>query len=413
MSKLSEMIARLCPNGVEYKKLGEICEVKTGGEPPVNAVKGKMPSGDNIYPIYANGIGDNALWGFSKEAVIKRNAVTFSSIGTIGHPIIREANFTPIIRLKVIYPKNEQILSLGFLKYVLEVTDFKQQKSSLPNVNASMIKAILIPLPPIEIQREIVQMLDNFANLTAELTAELAKRKKQYEHYRDMLLNFTGGGRYDKFGSECASPRIEWKRLGEVIMSLKTGLNPRQNFKLNTPASTCPYVTGKDVFNNTINVSDRTDLIESSVVELINRRACIENGDVLFASTGTGTVGRMALVSNYNNDWSVSETMYCLKPKQEKILPKYLMFVLTSSGVISQYEPKISKGSVPHLKVADLLNVKMPLPSLKGQKRIVAILDRFDSLCNSLTEGLPAEIALRKKQYEYYRDKLLSFKEAS
>ena len=121
----------------------------------------------------------------------------------------------------------------------------------------------------------------------------------------------------------------------------------------------------------------------------------------------------MALVSNYNNDWSVSETMYCLKPKQEKILPKYLMFVLTSSGVISQYEPKISKGSVPHLKVADLLNVKMPLPSLKEQKRIVAILDRFDSLCNSLTEGLPAEIALRKMQYEYYRDKLLSFKEAS
>ena len=94
-------------------------------------------------------------------------------------------------------------------------------------------------------------------------------------------------------------------------------------------------------------------------------------------------------------------------------MSKYLMFVLTSGGVISQYEPKISKGSVPHLKVVDLLNVKIPLPPLAEQKRIVAILDRFDALCNSLTEGLPAEIALRKKQYEYYRDKLLSFKEAS
>jgi type I restriction enzyme S subunit len=177
--------------------------------------------------------------------------------------------------------------------------------------------------------------------------------------------------------------------------------------------STCPYITGKDVFNNTINVSERTDLIEPSVVALINKRACIENGDVLFASTGTGTVGRMALVNNYNNDWAVSETMYCLKPKKDKVLSKYLMFVLTSSKAVGQYEPKISKGSVPHLKVADLMNIEIPLPPLAEQERIVAILDRFDSLCNSLTEGLPAEIALRKKQYEYYRDRLLDFEKAS
>jgi type I restriction enzyme S subunit len=144
-------------------------------------------------------------------------------------------------------------------------------------------------------------------------------------------------------------------------------------------------------------------------VELINKRACLENGDILFASTGTGTVGRMALVSNYNHNWAVSETMYCLKPNREKVVAKYLMFLLTSSSVVGQYEPKISKGSVPHLKVADLLNVEIPLPSLEEQERIVSILDKFDSLCNSLTEGLPAEIELRKKQYEYYRDKLLSF----
>ena len=194
------------------------------------------------------------------------------------------------------------------------------------------------------------------------------------------------------------------------MKSLKTGLNPRQNFKLNTMTSTCPYVTGKDVYGNKINVSDKTDLIDAEVVTLINKRACLETGDVLFASTGTGTVGRMAIVENYQNDWAVSETMYCMKVNRAMILPRYLMFALTASDAKRQYEPKISKGSVPHLKVVDLLRVKLLLPPLAEQERIVKILDKFDKLCNDLTSGLPAEIAARKKQYEYYRDKLLNFK---
>ncbi len=179
---------------IEWKKLGEICDVKTGGEPPLDAIKGKLPIGGNVYPIYANGIGDNALWGFSADTVINRDAVTFSSIGTIGHPTIRKAGFTPIIRLKVIYPKDEQVLCLGFLKYVLEVIEFKQQKSSLPNVNASMIKSIAIPLPPLAEQKRIVAILDRFDSLCNSLTeglpAEIALRKKQYEYYRDKLLSF-------------------------------------------------------------------------------------------------------------------------------------------------------------------------------------------------------------------------------
>ena len=180
--------------------------------------------------------------------------------------------------------------------------------------------------------------------------------------------------------------------------------------KLNTKESVCPYVTGKDVFDNTINITDRTDKIEPNVVALINKRACIENGDVLFASTGTGTVGRMAIVCDYHGDWAVSETMYCLKPQCKFVLSKFLMYSLSSSNAVGQYKPKISRGSVPHLKVDDLLNVKIATPPLAEQKRIVTILDKFDALCNDETAGLVAEIAARKKQYECYRDKLLTFK---
>ena len=199
-------------------------------------------------------------------------------------------------------------------------------------------------------------------------------------------------------------------RLGDTIISLKTGLNPRQNFKLNIEGNNLPYITGKDIFGNKINVSDKTDRIDQKTVNLINKRACIENDDLLFASTGTGTVGRMAVVYDYANQWAVSETLYCLKPKKDLVLPKFLLFFLSCSDAKNQYEPKISKGSVPHLKVADLLNVAVALPSLNEQNRIVAILDKFDALVNDLSQGIPAEIEARKKQYEYYRDKLLNFK---
>ena len=130
----------------------------------------------------------------------------------------------------------------------------------------------------------------------------------------------------------------------------------------------------------------------------------------MFVSTGTGTVGRMALVENYQNDWAVSETMFMLKPNHSIIESRYLMFVLTSTHSKAQYEPKISKGSVPHLKVNDLLSVSIPVPPIAEQHFIITILDRFDTLCNDITNGLPAEIAARQKQYEYYRDKLLTFK---
>ena len=205
-------------------------------------------------------------------------------------------------------------------------------------------------------------------------------------------------------------PKDEWLSVRDTIVSLKTGLNPRQSFKLNVGGDK-PYITGKDIFNNSINVSERTDLITDDVIELINKRACLETNDVLFASTGTGTVGRMAVIDNYDNSWAVSETMFCLKPKAEVIHPYYLMYALYTQSSRNQFEPKISKGSVPHLKVVDLLDVKIPVPDMREQKRIIGLMRQFDLLCNDISSGLPAEIEARQKQYEYYRDTLLTFKE--
>ena len=150
-------------------------------------------------------------------------------------------------------------------------------------------------------------------------------------------------------------------------------------------------------------------MINDDALKLINKRACLESGLLLFASTGTGTVGRMAIIDKYKNDWAMSETLYAIKTK-EILFPKYLMHCLYSDNIRSQFEPKISKGSVPHLKIADLLNVIIPLPSISEQQRIVSMLDRLETFATNLQNDLPAEIDARKLQYEYYKEKLLTFK---
>ncbi|MBQ5921553.1 MAG: restriction endonuclease subunit S [Selenomonadaceae bacterium] len=115
----------------------------------------------------------------------------------------------------------------------------------------------------------------------------------------------------------------------------------------------------------------------------------------------------------FNFNLQFTETIFCLKPKKSVIHPYYLMYALYTQSAKNQFEPRISKGSVPHLKVKDLLEVKIPVPNMKEQKRIINLMRKFDSLCNNISQGLPAEIAARQKQYEYYRDKLLTFKKLS
>ena len=412
MSKIEEMIAKLCPNGVEYKTLGEIAidvyrgsgitrdQITESGFPCVRY--------GEIYTTYGihfdKCISHTNLCDITSPKYFEYGDILFAITGENIDDIAKSTAYVGKDKClaggDIVVLKHKQ--NPKYLAYVLSTTDAIKQKgkgkvkSKVVHSSVPAIREIKIPIPPLEIQEEIVHILDKFTELTAELTA----RKKQYEFYRDQLLSF---------GKVSPPLTLSYFFIKDVISSLKTGLNPRQNFKLNEEGSSLPYITGKDIYGNKINISTKTDLISKTTVELINKRACIENDDLLFASTGTGTVGRMAIVTNYDKDWAISETLYSLKPKKEFILTKYLLFILNSNDSKSQYEPKISKGSVPHLKVADLLNVKIPVPSLAEQERIVGILDRFDTLVNDISQGIPAEIEVRKKQYEYYRDRLLTF----
>ena len=417
MSKLSKLIAELCPEGVEWKKLGEVCEIVSKikwSDTDNDAkyvyvdlssvdIKSHQISNDYIIdkdtaPSRAQQIirTDDVLFGTTRPTLMRYCLVPKTLDGQIcstGYCVIRSKK--ELVLARWIY---HMISSNGFAAFVNE----RQQGAGYPSISDKVLFSFEIPVPPLPVQEEIVRILDMFTTLEAELEAELDCRKRQYEFYRNQLLSFEGE----------RSEGVKWMKLGGAIISLKTGLNPRKNFVLNEDGSDKPYITGKDIFNNRINVTEKTDLINDETVRLINKRACLESGLLLFASTGTGTVGRMAVIGQYNNDWAMSETLYAIKTK-EVLNPKFLMHCLYSECVKSQFETKISKGSVPHLKVVDLLNVQVPVPPLSEQHRIVSILDRFEALTTDLQSGLPAEIEARRKQYEYYREQLLTFKRKS
>ena len=223
------------------------------------------------------------------------------------------------------------------------------------------MKDLVMPLPPLPVQREIVRILDNFTELTKELTM----RKKQYEYYRDNLLTF---------GDE-----VEWKTLGEVL-KIKNGKDYKKFNQGNIPV----YGSG-------------------GIIAYINTYA-YNKPSVLIPRKGS--IDKLYYVDK--PFWTV-DTIFYTEIFTDIIISKYIFYYLQREQ-LSQYN---IAGGVSSLTQTILNKIKIPLPPLEEQQRIVDKLDRFDTLCNDISKGLPAEIESRQKQYEYYRDKLLSFKEIS
>lgn len=268
---------------------------------------------------------------------------------------------------------------------------------SQTNINSQIVKKIRIPIPPLSVQTEIVKILDALTALTSELTSELTLRRKQYEYYREKLLSEEELG---KVGGE-------WKNLKDVLINLRTGLNPRNNFKLNTDGAESYYITVRELDSVNIKITDKTDKISNQAREIIDKRSKLNIGDILFS--GTGTIGKTAFISELPRNWNIKEGVYALTVNQEIIKPMYLLRLLQSEITKKQINNFVMGSTVKSISMADLKKVKILIPSLEEQQRIVSILDKFETLTNSITEGLPLAIEQSQKRYEYYRELLLSF----
>ena len=379
MSRLDELIAELCPNGVEYIPLGEV--LKNNNAP--NSISKKYYKENGDIPI----IDQSQVYiaGYTDDE---------SAVPPI-LPCIIFGDHTRVVKYadrkfaqgdsgtKVFIPVTED-LNTKYIYYAFCNIDIQSRGY---NRHWTIAKNIKIPLPPLPIQQEIVRILDNFTELTAELTA----RRKQYEYYRDLLL------------TDLNEDTVKWISLKECTL-------PTSNIKwsLEDESTTYKYIDLTSVDRELHYITETQEINKNNAPS--RAQQIVKAGDILFATTRPLLKRYCLIDSEY--DGQICSTGFCvLRANTDIVLQKWVLYHIASSSFYYHVEKYQQGASYPAISDTNVKDYRIPVPPIEEQERIVAILDRFDALCNDLTSGLPAEIGARQKQYEYYRDKLLTFKE--
>ena len=384
MSKLDDMIKTLCPDGVEFVKLGDCCDFKRGTTITAkNAIPGDIPVlAGGQKPAYFHNVANR-----TGETIVVAGSgayAGFVSYWTI--PVFLSDSFSvePNEKLNVKYV-------YYFLKNIQQKIFATKKGSGVPHVHGSSISKFEIPVPPLPIQSEIVRILDKFT----ELEAELDCRKRQYEFYRDQLLSF------DKI-TPPGNGEIVWKKLSEVGTFVRGNGLQKKDFK--SEGVGCIHYG--QIYTKLKTFTDTTLTYCSK--ELAKKLTIVHPGDLIIACTSENIEDVCKSVAWLGKHDIVTGGHACVFSHHEN--PKYIAYLLQTKNFFQQ-KKKYARGvKVIDIKVADLGKITIPIPPLAEQNRIVAILDRFEALTTSLQEGLPAEIAARRQQYEHYRDRLLCFK---
>lgn len=385
MKNLETLIQELCPDGVEFVKLGVVCEIKRG----IRVVKKDLQETGKI-PVYQNSL---VPLGYKDEFNYPSNVAFVISAGAAGDVGYSEVPFWAADDcLTITCPSNiENKYVYYFLKNYEYKLKSKVRKASIPRLSRKVVDDLEIPLPPIEVQTEIVRILDKFTSLEveleAELEAELDCRKRQYEYYRDKLLSFDNVG-----GQE-----VEWKKMSEVC-EIYDGTHQTPKYQ----TEGIPFISVeniKDIYGSNKYIS-----IEAYEAYKVKPKV----GDVFM--TRIGSIGACAVFTK-QEDVAYYVSLALLRPNSAILDSRFLKHLIESSIGKRELSKRTLHNAVPiKINKSDIGKVKLPIPSLEEQHRIVSILDRFESLTTSLQSGLPAEISARCQQYEHYRDKLLTFK---
>ena len=395
MKNLETMINELCPDGVKFITISSLCKRNKGI--PITAAKMKeLNKEDGSIRIFAAGNtkADVDINDIDSKSVITTPSVIVKSRGNIGFEYY-DKPFSHKTEMWSYTSIDENHLHIKFLYYYLSSLTTKFQTKAransvkLPQLSIGDTDKFEIPLPPIEVQTEIVRILDKFTSLEAELEAELDCRKRQYEYYRDKLLSFDNVG-----GQE-----VEWKKMSEVCKNICSGGTPLTS-KAEYYDGHIPWLRTQEVDYCEIHSTLRniTQLgLENSSAKMIPANCVIV---AMYGATAAKVaINKIPLCTN--------QACCNLEIDEKQALVRYVY-----QWICKQYEvlKAMGEGSQHNINAKKVKDFKIPIPSLEEQHRIVSILDRFESLTTSLQSGLPAEIAARRQQYEYYRDKLLTFK---
>lgn len=420
MSKLQELINKLCPNGVEFKPIWSL----TTWDKKFKGVDRKMQPNVISYPyVLANvfddieetngdvkllttGIGGAERWTTEEKAGANLCEGEIIAIPWGGTPNVKYYNGKFVTADNRIATSNDTtVLHNKFLYYWLnnniDLIAKTYRGAGIQHPSMLDVLNIMIPVPPIEVQEEIVRILDSFSDYAAELQA----RKQQYEYYRNLLLTFNpsayGCGTDDEQKDgvttwEGHNYKIQWKKLGEIgnICMCKRILKHQTNTKSGIPF----YKIG--TFGK---VAD-SYISEDLFMEYKKKYSFPQKGEILISASGT--IGR-AVIYDGEDAYFQDSNIVWINNDESMVLNKYLYYFYQI------VDWNVEGGTIKRLYNTNLSNTPIPIPPLELQEKIVAILDRFETLVNDLTNGLPAEIAAVKDQYEYYRNKLLTFKKLS
>ena len=397
MSKLDKLLRELCPDGVEHKKLVDAVSIERGKR----VVRSQL-SISGKYPVYQNSL---TPLGYHTEYNYNANTTFIIVAGAAGEIGFSDKAFWAADDcFAVVCPEN--VLNRYIYHLLLNNQNqlvSKVRKASIPRLSRSAIENLVISLPPLEIQREIVRMLDSYTEgvveLQRQLTAELTARQKQYEFYRDKLLTFDvlRGGTINFYQ----------RTLGELF-DFRNGLSKGKEFF----GKGTPFVRYTDVYNHrTLRKKDIVALVECTEDE--KERLKVSRGDVLFTRTSETAedIGWSSVMLDDMDDCVFNGFTIRATPKTKELLPEYCAYCFSTTNFRQYVTKHCAFTTRASLTGNTIAQYRMIIPPLDVQNRIVEVLDNFEKICSDLNIGLPAEIEARQKQYEYYRDKLLTFAE--
>ncbi|GAA9040838.1 restriction endonuclease subunit S [Helicobacter pylori] len=395
MHKIERLLQTLAPKGVEFRKLGEVLEYD---QPNKYCVTGKEL--DKSYPTPVLTAGKTFILGYTNE---KDNIYQASK----SSPVIIFDDFTAATQwvdfpfkvkssaMKILLPKNSTI-NIRFIFFYMQTIPYNISGEHTRQW-ISRYSQIQIPIPPLEIQQEIVKILDAFTELNTELNTELKARKKQYQYYQNMLLDF------NNINSNHKDAKMSAKTYPKRLKSLLQTLAPK-GVEFRKLGEVCEIIRGKRVTKKEILDKGKYPVVSGGIgfMGYLNEYNREEN-TITIAQYGTA-----GFVNWQNQKFWANDVCFSVIPK-ENLINRYLYYVLTN---MQNYLYSISnRSAIPYsISSSNIMQITIPIPPLEIQQEIVKILDQFSILTTDLLAGIPAEIEARKKQYEYYREKLLSFK---
>lgn len=381
MSRIDDLIAVHCPKGVECRSLSEVARIRNGrdyrgfdaGDVPVYGTGGVMARIDT-----AAHAGPSVL--IPRKGSLKNIYFVDEPFWTGDTIFYTEIDDTQIV------PK-----FFFYLLVSMRLEDLNQA-GGVPSLTQTMLNRLRIPLPPLEVQREIVRVLDLFQSLEAELEAELEARRRQYAHYRDSLLDFTERG-------------VRWMTLGEVGELVRGNGMPKSDF-VDDGVGCIHY--GQIYTRYGTSATTTLSFVQP---EKAAKLAQVEPGDVIITNTSENLDDVCKAVAWLGDSTIVTGGHATVLKHQENSM--YLAYYFQTRHFQVEKNRHATGTKVIDVSAKSLAKIRIPVPSLDHQQEIVAILDKFDALVNDLSIGLPAELAARRSQYEYYRDRLLTFEEAA